>query len=60
MKFDQSFIKTLNVEASRLLGWIKTPQEAVEEMGLDINFVKSRFGINLLFESSEGKKLLMA
>jgi len=60
LKFNQDFIKTLNVEASRLLGWIKTPQEAVEEMGLDINFVKSRFGTNLLFEASEGQKLLTA
>lgn len=60
LKFSQDFIKTLNIEASRLLGWIKTPQEAAEEMGLDINFVKSKLGANLLFEASEGQKLLMA
>ena len=58
LKFDQTFIKTLNVEASRLLGWIKTPQEAAEEMGLDINFVKSRLETNLLFGLSEDQKLL--
>lgn len=58
LKFDQTFIKTLNVEASRLLGWIKTPQEAVDEMGLDIDFVRAKFKTNLLFGVSEGQKLL--
>ena len=58
LKFDQTFIKTLNVEASRLLGWIKTPEEAAYEMGLDINFVKSRFKSNLLLGVREGQKLL--
>ncbi len=60
LKFNQDFIKTLNIEASRLLGWIRTPQEASEEMGLDIDFVKSKLGANLLFEASEGRKLLTA
>ena len=58
LKFNQDFIKTLNVEASRLLGWIRTPQEAAEEMELDIDFVTSRFNTNLLFGASEGQRLL--
>lgn len=58
LKLDQNFIKTLNVEASRLLGWIKTPQEAVDEMGLSINFVKKHFRSNLLFGVNDGQKLL--
>lgn len=58
LKFDQAFIKTLNVEASRLLKWIKSPQEAVDEMGMDFNFVKSIYKTNLLFGASEHKKLL--
>lgn len=58
MKLDQEFIKTLNVEASRLLGWIKTPQEAVDEMGISIDFAQSKFKSNLLFGVREGQKLL--
>jgi len=58
LKLDQKFIKTLNVEAARLLKWIKTPQQAVDEMGLDFDFVKARFNSNLLFGVSDGVKLL--
>ena len=60
LKLDQDFIKTLNVEASRLLGWIKSPQEAVDEMGIDLDFAKSKFRSNLLFGVMEGQKLLSA
>ncbi len=60
LKFDQEFIKTLNVEASRLLGWIKSPQEAADEMGVTLDFAKARFRSNLLFGISEGRKLLTA
>jgi len=31
LKLNQEFMKALNVEARRLLGWIKSPQEVVEE-----------------------------
>ena len=58
LKFNQDFIKTLNIEASRLLGWIKTPQEAADEMDLEFNFVASRFKSNLFFGISDGQKLL--
>lgn len=58
LKFNQEFIKALNVEASRLLGWIKSPQEAADEMGLDIDFVNQRFGSNLLLGVADGQKLL--
>ena len=60
LKFDQKFIKTLNVEASRLLGWIKTPQDAVDEMGLSMDFVKAHFKTNLLFVAADGQRLLTA
>ena len=59
-KFDQNFIKALNIEASRLLGWIKTPEEASKEMGIDIDFVKTRFKSNLTFSAADGLKLLTA
>lgn len=57
-KLDQKFIKTFNVEAARLLKWIKTPQEAADEMGYSVEFVKSCYRTNLLFGSSDGQKLL--
>lgn len=60
LKFSQDFIKTLNVEASRLLGWIKTPQDAVDEMGLSLDFVNAHFKTNLLFVAADGQKLLTA
>jgi len=31
IKFDQNFIKALNIEAARLNKWIKSPQEAADE-----------------------------
>ena len=58
LKLNQDFIKTLNIEASRLLGWIKTAQEAAYEMDLDFDFVKSKLRSNLLFGVREGQKLL--
>lgn len=60
LRFHQDFIKTLNVEASRLLGWIRSPQQVVDEMGYDVDFAKSCFKTNLLFGISDGKKLLTA
>ena len=60
LKFKQKFIKTLNIEASRLLGWIKTPQDAVDEMGLSSDFVNAHFNSNLLFVAADRQKLLTA
>lgn len=35
-QFSQEFIKKLNLEVGRLRGWIKSPQEATEEMDISI------------------------
>lgn len=35
LKMNQKFMKTMNVEAGRLLGWIKSSKQASEEMGID-------------------------
>lgn len=35
-QFSQKFIKKLNLEVGRLRGWIKTPQEAAEEIDITI------------------------
>jgi methylase of polypeptide subunit release factors len=58
-KFNQDFIKALNIEASRLLGWIKTPEQAVDEMGVELTFARAKFKSNLLIGTIEGRKLLV-
>jgi hypothetical protein len=47
MHFNQRVMLAINVEAGRLLGWLKSPQEAVDELkvtGDDEQFVKDKFG----------------
>jgi len=52
-KLDQEFIKALNIEASRLLGWIRTPQEAVEELDITMDDAEKHFGANLTFAKND-------
>lgn len=35
IRLDQNFMRKLNVEAARLNGWVKSPEEAVQETGID-------------------------
>jgi len=56
-QFHQKFIKALNVEASRLLGWIRTPQEAATEMGIGIDIAQKYFNVNRIFAASDCKLL---
>jgi len=56
-QFNQKFIKALNVEASRLLGWIRTPQEAATEMGIGIDIAQKYFNVNRIFAASDCKLL---
>jgi hypothetical protein len=51
MKFDQDFMRAFNVEAARLLGWIKTPKEAAEEMGMTEDDAEKSFMSNLKITS---------
>jgi predicted RNA methylase len=46
-KFNQKFIKKLNIEAGRLNGWIKSPEQASEEMGIPIEEVQQLYNSNL-------------
>jgi len=57
IQFHQGFIKALNVEASRLLGWIKSPREACEEMDIDFETAEKHFNTNRIFAPSECKLL---
>lgn len=51
MKFDQDFMRAFNVEAARLLGWIKSPKEAVVEMGMTDDEAEKSFMSNLKLTS---------
>jgi hypothetical protein len=46
-KLNQNFVRALNIEAARLLGWIKSPQEASVQMGITIEQATERFGTNI-------------
>lgn len=56
-KFCQEFMKAFNVEAGRLLGWLKSPQEAAQELDLDPAECLKYFKSNLSLERSNIKLL---
>ena len=57
-KFNQKFMKAWNIEVSRLLGWIKSPKEAVEEMqDISVSEATTYFNTNLQLLSSDIKLL---
>lgn len=46
-KFNQKFMRAWNIEAARILGWIKDPEHASREMDENVNDIKQFFGKNL-------------
>lgn len=57
IKLNQDFLLRWNVEASRILGWVRTAEEAAEEMGEDLSEVKAVFNSHFRLEFG-GVKLL--
>lgn len=51
-KFDEKFMKKMNVEVSRLNGWIQSKEEAKSELGLNDDDVSEMWGKNLKLEFS--------
>lgn len=47
VKANQEFMKRLNIEAGRLNGWIKSPEEAAEEMNIPLEEVREMYKSNL-------------
>lgn len=47
VKANQEFMKRLNIEAGRLNGWIKSPEEAAREMNLPLDEVREMYKCNL-------------
>jgi len=58
IKFNQRFMKALNIEAARLNNWIKSPQEAAEEFDIDEEEAIALFGVNYSLMPSELQNLL--
>jgi hypothetical protein len=61
MKVDKDFMKCFNVEASRLLGWIKSPQEAAEEFPEDckVSFKEAQQYFQSTFALTGSAQLLL-
>jgi hypothetical protein len=46
IKLNKEFLAKLNLEAGRLLGWLRSPGEAAEEMGIDESEAEKMWGAN--------------
>ena len=56
-KFNQYFIKKLNIEAGKLNGWIKSPDEAAEELGYTMEDVVKYYDSHIKIELKNFKLL---
>lgn len=56
-KLNQEFMKKFNVTAGKLLGWIKSPKEATEEMDIKLDEATSYFNSNNYLISNNVKLL---
>jgi hypothetical protein len=59
IKFNQSFIKTLNVEFGRLKGWLRNKQEAAHETNYSFDEISTKFKSNFALEK-DGLLMLTA
>jgi hypothetical protein len=44
IKIDQELIKAINIEAGRLLGWLRSPAEASDELNIKESEAKQHYG----------------
>lgn len=51
-------VRALNIEAGRILGWVRTPEEVVTEMGYTAEDAKQYFGSNAKIGPGSMRKLL--
>jgi len=59
LKFDINFMKKLNIEASRLNGWIKSKEEAVQELDIDEEDITKFWNCNKQLAISNAQLLLL-
>ena len=57
IKFNQLFIRRLNVQFGRLKGWVKSPKEAAEKMDISEEEASEVFAVTMKIESSQILKL---
>lgn len=57
IKFSQKLIRRLNVEFGRLKGWLRTPEQAAEEMDIPVKDAETSFKINNQLEIKNLKLL---
>lgn len=58
LRFAPQFMQRLNVEAARLHGWIKSPQDAVAEFDIPFADACAAFGSNLSLDTTVAPALL--
>jgi hypothetical protein len=58
IKFNQTFLRKLNVEFGRLKGWLRSYQQAAEELNIPEAEVKQYFKSNFVLDCSEMNLLL--
>ena len=52
IKFHPDFVQAMNIEAARILGWVKSPQEAAAEIKVDLKDVVRHWESNFKVESN--------
>jgi hypothetical protein len=57
-KFNKNFMKAMNIEASRLNKWIKSPKEASEEFDISQKEAAELFGSNFTLQTKNLNNLL--
>ncbi|MFL1706724.1 hypothetical protein ACHJH3_06930 [Campylobacter sp. MOP7] len=58
VKLHQDLIKAINIEAGRLLGWLRSPQEASEELEISESEVNKYFNLIAPLSINDNMKLL--
>ena len=52
IKFNQAFIARLNIEFGRLMGWLKSSKDAIDELGVSADQARDGFASNLSLDAT--------
>lgn len=58
IKFNQKFLRKLNIEFGRLKGWLRNHKEAAKELGIPEKTAKEYFNTNLSLDYDTGMKAI--
>ena len=59
IKFNQKFLKTLNVEFGRLKGWLKSKEQAADELDINVDDIDNMFYSNAVLGRGDVKLLVV-